>query len=215
MTYPTDEEFYEHKLEKVDGNKEAGWTAGTDDGTGFSIPPDSPIEPKAGMTVRFYGKGFGYRFRGMFLDGTRVFYRTESEDAEHDEIQRYGADAADWLARWDAGKSIWTIEMGGLGPGYEQCIQIAAAEVLRFLIDNKVDCATQYEGDAWKALRGEIDKSLRANPAINALGLSGAQAGAATSLATMLYKTGPRGMMNDPRVKDRHIQASKNFPRAA
>lgn len=215
MTYPTDKDFYEYKIEKVDGNKEAGWTAGTDDGTGFFIPSESPIEPKAGMTVRFYGKGFGYRFRGMFLDGAKVFYRTEAEDDEHDEIQRYGADAADWLARWDAGKGVWSIEMGGLGPGYEQCIQIVAAEVLRHLIANKVDCTTQYEGDAWKALSSEIDKSLWANEAINALGLSGAQAGAAKSLATKLYKDGPRGVMNTPEIKDRHIQVSKNFPSLA
>lgn len=215
MSYLNDEQFTEYKLEKIDGNKETGWSATTDEGTGFFIPADSPIIPKAGMTARLYGKGFGFRFRGLSLDGTNVFYRTEAEDAEHDEIQCYGADAADWLARWDAGKGVWSIEMGGMGPGYEQCIQITAAEVLRFLIESKVDCATQYEGDAWKTLRSEIDKSLWAKPAINALGLSGAQAGAATSLATMLYKVGPRGMMNDPRVKDRHIQVSRDFPRAA
>ena len=29
-------------------------------------------------------------------------------------------DAAEQLRRWDAGDSIWTVEMGGLGPGYEQ-----------------------------------------------------------------------------------------------
>lgn len=131
---------------------------------------------------------------------------------DEEEIQLYGADAADWLARWDAGKGIWSIEMGGLGPGYEQCIQITAAEVLRYLIDNKVDCASQYEGDAWKALSSAIDKSLWANPKINDLGLSGAQAGAAKSLGTMLYKLGPRGMMNDERVKDRHIQVQRTFP---
>lgn len=27
------------------------------------------------------------------------------------------------LARWDAGETVFTAEMGGLGPGYEQAIQ--------------------------------------------------------------------------------------------
>lgn len=211
-SYPTDSEFYELTLTKIDGDKESGWSVTTSDGTGFFVPADSPVAPVSGMIARLYGKGFGYRFRGMYLDGDKVFYRTEAEDAEHHEIQTYGADAADWLARWDAGKGVWSIEMGGLGPGYEQCIHITAAEVLRYLIANKVDCATQYEGDAWKELRSAIDKSLWANEQITALGLSGAQAGAAMSLATKLYKDGPRKIMNEPSIKDRHIQVSKHFP---
>ncbi len=102
-----------------------------------------------------------------------------------------------------------------MGPGYEQCIQIVAAEVLRYLIDNKVDCAVEYEADAWPALREKINKSLWANPQIEALGLSGAQAGAGMSLATKLYKDGPRGVMNTAEIKDRHIQVSKKFPSMA
>lgn len=34
-------------------------------------------------------------------------------------------DHADLLKRWDAGDPIWSIEMGGLGPSHEQCIQIS------------------------------------------------------------------------------------------
>jgi hypothetical protein len=138
-----------------------------------------------------------------------------AETLSPDDIQRYGADAADWLKRWDAGDICWTIEMGGMGPGYEQAIQVTAAEVLRFLIDNKVDAEKQYTGDAWKELSEQINKSLWADPKINDLGLSGAQAGAAKSLATMLYRDGPVGVMTDERVKDRHIMVSRNFPKAA
>ena len=46
----------------------------------------------------------------------------------------YGKDAVEWLRRWDAGEGVWSIEMGGIGPGYEQCIQITAAEILRYMI---------------------------------------------------------------------------------
>lgn len=208
-----DSEFKDNIIEGV--SREGESYIITCDGWSLWCGKDCPVAPKVGQTARQYGRGIGSTVRGLFIDGVKVWYRTEAEEAEHSEIQRYGADAADWLARWDAGKGVWSIEMGGLGPGYEQCIQIVAAEVLRYLIANKVDCETQYEGDAWKDLSEKINKSLWANPQIEALGLSGAQAGAAKSLATKLYKDGPRGVMNTLEIKDRHIQVSKNFPSIA
>lgn len=135
--------------------------------------------------------------------------------AANDEVQLYGADAAEWLKRWDAGDTVWTIEMGGMGPGYEQAIQVTVAEVLRYLIENKIDFTKQSDADAWKDLSRDIDKSLWASKVINDLGLSGSQAGAAKNLAIMLYKSGPVGVMTDERVKDRHIQASRQFPSVA
>jgi hypothetical protein len=214
MTFPADDsQFKDNVIESVSRDGES-YTI-TCDGWSLWCGKDCPIEPKAGQIARQYGRGIGSTVRGLFIDGAKIWYRSEAEQAEYQEIEMYGADAADWLARWDAGKGVWSIEMGGIGPGYEQCIQIVAAEVLRYLIDNKVDCATQYEGDAWKDLSEKINKALWANPAIEALGLSGAQAGAAKSLATKLYKDGPRGVMNTVEIKDRHIQVSKNFPRAA
>lgn len=212
--FPTDDtQFSEKAIESV--SRDGDSYAITCDGWTLWCGKDCPIEPKVGQLARQYGRGIGSPVRGLFIDGVKIWYRTEKEEAEHQEIEMYGADAADWLARWDAGKSVWSIEMGGLGPGYEQCIQIVAAEVLRFLINNKVDCATQYTDDAWKELSERINKSLWANPAIEALGLSGAQAGAAKSLATKLYQDGPRGVMNTAEIKDRRILVSKNFPRMA
>ncbi len=41
-----------------------------------------------------------------------------------DEIRKH-------LAAWDAGQIVPSIEMGGLGPGYEQTIQILAIEIMR------------------------------------------------------------------------------------
>lgn len=213
--FPKDDaEFTEHVIDKVD-EKEGHYSIGYD-GWGLGIGKDIPFKPEVGMTARFYGKGFGYRVRGVFLDGKKVWYRTEAEDAEHSEIELYGADAAEWLARWDAGRSVHSIEMGGLGPGYEQCIQITTAEILRHLLAEKYDVVAWTEDkDIWERDRDAIEKYGFANETITALGLSGAQWGAALSLATKLYMDGPRKIMSEPSIKDRHIQVSKRFPQAA
>ena len=57
-----------------------------------------------------------------------------------------------------------------------------------------------------------MNKWSFANPVIKSLGLSGAQFGAAVSLASQLYRDGPRGVMKVKGIKDRHIQVSLNFP---
>ncbi len=216
MSYPgTDTQFEDVKLASVEGSRENGWWCNREDGWTFGVDGSSPVEPKAGMTARLYGKGIGSPFRGLFLDGAKVFYRTPEEDKDHQEIQMYGADAADWLSRWDAGKGVWSIEMGGLGPGYEQCIQITAAEILRHLLEAKYDSSLWQDTDVWKRDRDTIEKYGFANERVKALGLSGAQWGAAISLATKLYMDGPRKIMKEPKIKDRHIQVQRTFPVAA
>jgi hypothetical protein len=102
--------------------------------------------------------------------------------------------------------------MGGLGPGYEQCIHITCAEILRWFIDNACDASKWAEADGWKADRERMTKDLHEVNAVKKLGLSGAQWGAAVNIATRLYLDGPRKVMTDDRVKDRHIQVQKHFP---
>ena len=131
------------------------------------------------------------------------------EDAK----EMYGADATEWLKRWDDGRTVWSIEMGGLGPGYEQAIQITVAEILRFLISKEYDTTYFDEDDKWKELCAEIQEMSFANPIIAKLGLSGAQYVAAKQLAARLYRFGPVGVMTDDRVKDRHIQVNRIFPK--
>lgn len=212
MNFPEgDNEFKEQVIDRVEGDREKGWSISYD-GWGFFVPETSPIEPKVGMTARFYGRGIGSVVRGLFLNGTKVFYRTEAEEKEHSEIAMYGADAADWLRRWDAGKSVFSISMGGLGPGYEQCIQITAAEILRHLLEAKYEPSLWQDHEVWKRDRKAIEKVVFANKTIDALGLSGAQWGAALNLAINLYRDGPRGVMSHPEVRDRHIQVSRTFP---
>lgn len=151
--------------------------------------------------------------RGVLIDGQVVYYRTAQEQKEYSEIEMYGEDAADWLKRWDAGRTVWTIEMGGLGPGYEQCIHITCAEILRQLIARQIDFESPE--DLLKAQWEAIEKDLFEVPAVSSLGLSGAQYGAARNLASIIYRKGPRSVMNDERVKDRHIQVQRTFPQAA
>lgn len=213
--YPmNDEQFEETTIASV-RDEGKGWSIQRADGWSFFVPSPSPIEPKEGMTARFYGKGIGFSVRGLFLDGQKVFYRTEDEETEKREIDSFGADAADWLKRWDDGGSVWSINMGGLGPGYEQCIQITTAEILRHLLERKYDVAAWDDKEAWERDHKEIETAGFANARISALGLSGAQWGAAMNLALQLYRRGPLAVMTDERVKDRHIQVSRTFPQAA
>lgn len=131
--------------------------------------------------------------------------RTPEQDAE-----LYGKDAADLLARWDAGNGpVHTIEMGGLGPGYEQALQITAFEILRDLLARKPDHLQWDEKDTWEAERETIRTNVM--PKVDELGLSGAQWGAAMSLATAWYSRGPVQCMSEV-DDDRRTMVSKNFP---
>lgn len=137
--------------------------------------------------------------------------------SEKDARDFYGKDAVEWLRRWDAGETVWTIEMGGMGPGYEQCIQITVAEILRHMLDAKYKASDwMLDGEKWERDRDKIEEYGFANKVIKQLGLSGAQWGAAVGLAAQFYRRGPADVMRDERVKqDRHIQTRRAMPQAA
>jgi hypothetical protein len=206
-----DNQFEEAVIEKVDATLD-GWAIHRVDGWSYFVPHDSPIIPEKDMVARFYGKGIGSSVRGLFLDGVKVFYRTEEEDKEKWEIDLHGADATDWLKRWDEGGIVWSISMGGFGPGYEQSIQIACVEVLRFLLEKEYNVSTWEDRKVWEHCRCKIEEAGFKNPVIEKLGLSGAQWGAAVNLAVHFYRRGPRAIMTDPEVKHRHIQIQRSFP---
>lgn len=212
--YPDDEQFEDTTIAKVHG-EDNGWIIVREDGWNFFVPSTVPVEPKAGMVGRFYGKGIGCTVRGLFLDGQKVFYRTEAEDKEKHEIDTYGADTADWLKRWDDGGTVWSISMGGFGPSYEQCIQITAAEILRHMLERKYEPQAWEDQAIWERDCKEIRAAGFANARISILGLSGAQWGAAVGLAFQFYRRGPRAVMTDESVKDRRILVRRTFPVAA
>lgn len=214
MGYPeNDEEFTETTIDSVEKAGESwaihhgGWMLHCGD--------DCPIEPKMGQIARLYGRGIGAPVRGLFINGQRIWYRTEAAEKEHFAIELYGADATDWLARWDAGRGVWSIEMGGIGPGYEQCIQITAAEIVRWLLAENPSPEKLQIKDGWRETKDRLSAALLALDVINSLGLSGAQWGAALSLGFALYLRGPRDCFSDPAIKDRLIQVSRKFPGAA
>lgn len=223
MSVPEDDFNYEEVAVMSVSEEGGGWCIQREDGFSFFVKGDSPVVPRVGMTAHFYGRGLGHRVRGLFLDGTEVFYRTQEEDDEAFEIEIYGADAQDLLARWDNGDTVHTIEMGGLGPGYEQAIHIAVFEMIRYMSANPLDWE-RIDSDAahedmpreiryWTGYQEDMDKVIFADGApLKGLGLSGAQYSAAASLALKFVRYGPRHIMKDKRVEDRHIMVSRNFP---
>jgi hypothetical protein len=136
--------------------------------------------------------------------------------ATEDDKKLYGANVQELLERWDAGRSIWSLEMGGLGPGYEQALQVAAVEFAREGHD------VPLEGDREEFYKGGWDEvcSRAMDKHDEALGgLSGAMYGAAKWLAWQwVHGGGPAELMARAKTQghdSRAIQVSKTFPQAA
>lgn len=178
---------------------------------GIGVDADKvPFTVEPGMSIRLFGQGFGSACRGMVIDGKLIYYRTPEEDAIYQKESIYGKDCEELLSRWDEGRAVHTISMGGLGPGYEQVIHLLAFEMLRYLLKHKPDPETWQEPGVWEELRTDIDKSVEW--ASEKLGCSGSQYGAAMNIATVFYRNGPVKAMEMMKDKERHIMVSKNFP---
>ena len=119
------------------------------------------------------------------------------------------------LARWDANESIFTVEMGGLGPGYEQCIHIVCFELIRHFKDAPRELFDDSEANREK-IGDLMNEYLWSNPITAKLGLSGAQAGAGKSLAYRAIRDGWRKMIYSAKEQDpeRMIQVQKAWPSA-
>lgn len=111
------------------------------------------------------------------------------------------------LAAWDAGDEVETVEMGGMGYGYETAIQCTAFELMRALRDNptlakinaEIGDKDTFPPEFGKMLDDVIAKADREQ----SLGLSGAQAGAAKSMAINFTRHGWDNARN--RVPERMI----------
>lgn len=124
-----------------------------------------------------------------------------------DEASLYGGTAEEWLRRWDAGDPVWTIEMGGLGPGYEQVIHIACAEVIREMLGKPLPEPGDKPG--WKLWRDQADVGLHRADKMPNMGMSGAQAGAAANIAFNLMRDGPAEMFR--KLKQNHPDRAKDM----
>lgn len=132
---------------------------------------------------------------------------------QHKELaEMYGHNAAEWLKRWDANETVWSVEMGGLGPGYEQAIQITTAEILRYMIEQNLDHTQWSDQDKWIADRTEIEKWSFQTEKIKGLGLSGSQWSASLNLATNLYARDPWVALSDSAIAERLIQVQREMP---
>lgn len=208
-SYPEDDSHFADYIVTSVRETEHGFEIETDHGWWLHVSKPCPLKPTIGMDARYYGFGIGSPVRGVFIDGVRFFYWTETEYREKSQIEQYGANCTELLARWDEGKSVWSVTMGGLSPGYEQAIQLTAFEILRFLVAEAPDAEKDFQGEAWKALNGKIEARLA--DIANLLGLSGAQWGAAANLASMFYRHGPVKAMESAN-HERRILVSKNMP---
>lgn len=210
MMYPTnDQDFEDVTVASVRAEeKSGGWSIGRSDGWSFFVPKDSPVAPAVGMAARFYGRGIGFTVRGLFLDGREVFYRTQAEHERHEREERYGKDARDLVRKWDAGDTIWSITLGGFGPGYEQALHVAAVEFAREGLD------VPLEGDPatfWREGWDEVCNRAMQRIGSWLPGLSGAQYGAAKWLAWQwVHGDGPT-FVEAAKFEDRRIQVSRRW----
>ena len=106
------------------------------------------------------------------------------------------------IQQWDRGGTVWTIEMGGIGPGYEQAIQLLFIELLRDHQSKPLPTDDLFStwGDETVS---RIDKDCG--------GFSGAQVGAAKQIAYRMLRDGPV-KFHSSIPEDRRIQISKFFP---
>lgn len=120
----------------------------------------------------------------------------------------------DVLRAWDAGESVWSCSLGGLGPGYEQTIQLMGFEMLRAMVANPPQVGWEKmatDRKANEAYWALIEALPQVQRVMDKLGPSGAQHGAARNIAGVFARQGySKGMEMVP--DDRRIQVRKRFP---
>ena len=127
---------------------------------------------------------------------------------------RFGAKTIEEaVERWRRGDPVWSVEMGGLGPGYEQAIQIGVFETAGEFLDPKkrklLDKKEKADGE--DGIHEVMDETLTHVSKRCKLGLSGAQAGAIKSMVYKFLKHGYEEMLLKA-PQDRLIQVSRDFP---
>lgn len=109
---------------------------------------------------------------------------------------------------WREGGSVWSAELGGIGPGYEQAIQVLLFEILaRWEGDPPISTGKAYD----QRYASHVDKVVH-DLDKECGGFSGAQVGAAKATAFQFMVYGYKHMM-DKLSEDRKILVGKSFPR--
>ena len=119
-------------------------------------------------------------------------------------------DVHELVQAWDSGDSVWSVEMGGLGPGYEQAIQVLILELVRDHKDAPLDRRAETDPEVGWAWGNRTVHRVNNWPGC---GFSGAQVGAAKSIAYKILRDGYEGFLSRARadVPDRMIQVSRTW----
>jgi hypothetical protein len=115
------------------------------------------------------------------------------------------------IENWRKGNQVWSAELGGIGPGYEQAIQILLWEILSDWGDKPVP---EPDGENYLAEYTKFVDAVVHKLDSDCGGFSGAQVGAARATAYQFLTYGYREMMGRL-PQDRAILVSKAFPRAS
>ncbi len=210
--YPeNDEGWFEDTLSSVVDAGDNMTVITTGDGISFMLDSDPRL--KVGVNCRFYGRGLGDTVRGLFVNGEQLFYRTAEEEQERRQIEIYGADAKEWLKRWDNDHAVWSVELGGMGPSYEQCIQVLVAEYVRAGLQSGIDFSSEDSSRHFSALFNYTALHPTINQVHEHLGPSGAQVGAAKWFSYRLLTMSPKDAVEKSTSSaENHILVSRSFP---
>jgi hypothetical protein len=112
------------------------------------------------------------------------------------------------VKKWSEGGLVWTAELGGMGPGYEQAIQILLFEILARWPDHpKVELTKENYHPEYIKHVDLVVKDLESR----IYSYSGAQVAAAKNTAYQFLIYGYDHMM-DKLDLDRKIMVSRKFP---
>jgi hypothetical protein len=112
------------------------------------------------------------------------------------------------IKNWKTGIPIWSADLGGLGPGYEQCIQILLWEIVSRWTGGPFTNVPE-KGPYPKPYTDHVDSIT--NELDPKLGFSGAQVGVAKQTAFQFLVYGYEYMMAKL-PDDRWIQVVRDFP---
>ena len=130
--------------------------------------------------------------------------------------QRVPVRAATALRAWDAGRRVYTVEMGGLGEDYEMAIQGLAFELIRALLPKKLEpFPTEIPEVRKKTLNILMDKVVTRCDKKPWGGFSGAQVCVAKNIACMYIRHGYRKALSKEKVSGRILKVSRKFLRPA
>lgn len=120
--------------------------------------------------------------------------------------QQWQQVAKDWIQK----RNVWSVELGGLGPGYEQAIQCLLFEGMALWPKGKL--VPKPKGDE---IPQEVEDHFAYVHKDLKLHLSGAQFYAARDTAYSFMTRGYAKVMNSIQStdKDRLIQVNREFPR--